>query len=95
MKIKVTLRKDNKNYEIDKLWINPSNKIMFKLVDGKKTYKYDSTVGKLYSGGREISPLYSYAFNQWNTMLPYLVYKEDEDSAKKYLKSVGVLMPDE
>ena len=95
MKIKVTLRKDNKNYELDKLWINPSNKIMFKLIDSKKTYEFDENVGKLFSGGREISPLYSYAFNEWNMMLPYLVYKEDEEVAKKYLKSVGVLMPDE
>lgn len=95
MKIKVTLRKDNKNYEIDKLWINPSNKIMFKLIDGKKTYEFDDSTGKLFSGGREISPLYSYAFNEWNMMLPYLVYKEDEEAAKKYLKSVGVLMHDE
>ena len=95
MKIRVVLKKGDKNYEIDKLWINPSNKIMFKLIDGKKTYEFDDTVGKLLSGGREISPLYSYAFNNWNVMLPYLVYKEDEEAVKKYLKAIGVLMPDE
>lgn len=92
---KLVLRKDNKNFEIDKLWISPSNKVMFTIVDGKKKYEFDERTSKIFSGGREISPLYSYSFNQWNVMLPYLVYKEDEEAVKNYLKSVGVLMHDD
>ena len=92
---KIILRNyDGKNYEVDEIFITPSNKIEFTLSSGKR-HKFNEDKHKFYSGGREISPLYCFSINHWNVMLPWITYKEDEEKVKDYLKSVGVMMHDQ
>lgn len=91
---KVLLKKDSKSYDVHELWVSATNEIKFKLSSGK-TYIFDDQNEKLFIGGKEFSPLYSFAINKWNVMLPYITYIEDVDKVKDYLKALGVLMLDQ
>lgn len=92
---KIILRNiDGKNYEIDEIFVTPANTIEFTISNGKR-HKFNEEKQKLFSGGREISPLYSYSINHWNVTLPWVTYKEDEEKVRDYLKAIGILMFDE
>ena len=92
---KIILRNiDGKSYEVDEIFITPANKIEFTLSSGKR-HKFNPDKHKFFSGGKELSPLYSYSINHWNVTLPWVTYKEDEEKVRDYLKAIGILMYDE